>query len=570
MIIEKRNENEIVTYSFYASLILSGEEVRESYIDVKNSFRAFRGSSIKVDFACESLYAGNIFFGTLEYYEGRLCLFTTYKMSSHEANEYMLHETRGDNAELTPTFMVLGDAAQSKNAARLIAHFMKFKSKSVNDSFKKEYPEDLPVKTFDELVSEGAILIEVIAKPEEEKTNAEEDEDDFSIENVAQLEADSDYAKILNELKIDTGVFEYKKNYFLRAIDEDWVREIEHTIGIIYKLINNPRSGLEEREEIVSASLARKVTTRSVIHLSQHVDNISEIKPNGDVVPSRLLNVFVDETLKTYENRFLNTLILKLFVFVNRRYEIVKKEMADELRTEVNVAENFKIPDTSATGKIYLHMELSQPPEGVVILKNRTFTTDLWHRVENLNAMCVGLMNSEFCKELGKNYIRPPIMRTNAILKNKDLNQCLLLWQFIESYENAGYEMLIQSDLAKPSQGFIKKTCIALAESYSEFLKQMGAKSQGRTLDSTFSDAVISPKIKDSFSKDEKEDYDIEWSASDGFHPQPKPRKYRSRKLTAYEKTVEFAVQIALEADNRLKKHLPPPDVEAILTEDEK
>lgn len=576
MITEKRNENEIVSYSFHASLVLSPEEVRESYFDVKNAFRSYRGTSVKIDFACESLYAGNVFFGAFEYMDGKLCLFTTYSPNSHEANEFALHETRGENSEQTPTFMVLGDPGQSKNASRLIAHFMKFKSKTKNTQFKPEYAEDLRIATFDELLDAGFIIIDE-EKPEnpelpEIDENApeelpDEEEEEFDIESVSDLEADSDYAKILNELKIDSGVFEYKKNYFLRAIDEEWVNQVEHIIPIIYKLINNPRSGLEEREEVVQASLARKVTTRSVVHLTQHMDMVSEIKPDGDVVPAKLLNVFVDETLKTYENRFLNTLILRLFVFVNRRYEIVKKEMADELRTEINVAENFNIPDTNAKGKIYLHMELSQPPEGLVVLKNRTFTTDLWHRVEALNGMCVAMMNSPFCKELGKSYVRPPIMRTNAILKNKNFYQCLLCWQFVEGYENAGYEMLIQSDLVKPGKAFMQKTCKTLADSYSDFLKQMNAKSGNRPLDSIFSDSVISPKLKDSFGQDDKEDYDIEWSASEGFHPQPKPRKYRTRKLTAYEKTVVDAVMVALEADEKIRKHLPPPDVEAIENE---
>ena len=44
---------------------------------------------------------------------------------------------------------------------------------------------------------------------------------------------------------------------------------------------------------------------------------------------------------------------------------------------------------------------------------------------------------------MGKNYVRPPIMHTNAINKNRDLRQCVALWEFIESYEGAGYELSV-------------------------------------------------------------------------------------------------------------------------------
>jgi hypothetical protein len=45
---------------------------------------------------------------------------------------------------------------------------------------------------------------------------------------------------------------------------------------------------------------------------------------------------------------------------------------------------------------------------------------------------------------LGNNFVRPPIMRTNAIMKNVDLKACLGLWQYVLGYENIGYEINIE------------------------------------------------------------------------------------------------------------------------------
>ena len=67
---------------------------------------------------------------------------------------------------------------------------------------------------------------------------------------------------------------------------------------------------------------------------------------------------------------------------------------------------------------------------------------------------------------MGQSYIRPPVMRTNAILKNKNMRQCLALWQFIESYENAGYSMLVQENLEKIDEKYINEIYSSLALQY--------------------------------------------------------------------------------------------------------
>ena len=55
-----------------------------------------------------------------------------------------------------------------------------------------------------------------------------------------------------------------------------------------------------EEEEIVFASQCKKVSSKTIQHLLQHSENIMKIEDDGNVVPSKLLNVYLDETFKTY------------------------------------------------------------------------------------------------------------------------------------------------------------------------------------------------------------------------------------------------------------------------------
>ena len=75
-------------------------------------------------------------------------------------------------------------------------------------------------------------------------------------------------------------------------------------------------------------------------------------------------------------------------------------------------------------------------------------------------------MQSSFVRDMGKNYVRPPIMRTNAILKNKNLRQCLALWTFIESYENTGHSTTVEDKLFTADDEYIKELYSTMAMEY--------------------------------------------------------------------------------------------------------
>ena len=82
----------------------------------------------------------------------------------------------------------------------------------------------------------------------------------------------------------------------------------------------------------------------------------------------------------------------------------------------------------------------------------------LLKRVMRLNSVVTMYYNSPFAKSMNGAYVRPPVMRTNALMKNRDLRQCLEFWQFIEGYEKVGYSISVEQKAEKPDRASVSYT----------------------------------------------------------------------------------------------------------------
>lgn len=351
------------------------------------------------------------------------------------------------------------------------------------------------------------------------------------------------FPAILTMMRDGNATLELKKRYLLRAIDEAWVNIIEDTLPSLDTIIRNPSKFIEEREEVLPIELSRNISVRSLKHLSQHTNLISQI--DGDkITPSKILNVFREETMQTYENRFINTLINRLFVFVNRRYEIAKNAGQDEKTTSLEFKDSFNHDSVKVKMNFRLEIAESAEDEDDKVEKNYSKTTDLWRRVEKLNSIVTAYTQSEFVQNMGQSYIRPPLMRTNAILKNKDMRQCMALWEFIESYESAGYSMIIQESLENVDEEYIKELYSTLALQYLIFRYNIKNEFEAdNTLASNLSDSVLNPRIIDTLKNATEDEFNIEEE-----HIPASPAEKRYSTLTPDDQLILKALEIALDA----------------------
>ncbi len=230
------------------------------------------------------------------------------------------------------------------------------------------------------------------------------------------------------------------KNTYLRvdrvessSYDSSWIDMIESCIPDIGTIVNNPRLVTKEVQDLVPVELARKTNSDSVKHLASHTQFIKEITDEGDVIPNKVLNIGADDEIKTYENRFIATVIRHLVLFVEKRYEFIKKYAT--LHDKETLF--FKNETDLSGNKINIETKVTvvSPKVDAVRLKNDEYI----QRIEQMRQYILYFYNSKFMKKFkNERDVRKPILMTNIIKKNPLYHHCYELYRFLEAYDKLG------------------------------------------------------------------------------------------------------------------------------------
>lgn len=479
----------------------------------------------------------------------------------------------------TPSLLRIKAGADTQQVAELVADMMNvFDTPFIGESDNTLTDAAVAYDTPEHLVERGILKVEVKPKRVNPFVKEEKKEDQPAPEAQPQPAPDVNifspefnalyndtlffvdgmidqspfYKEILRVMREGEAKARLSKRFVLKAIDEAWVTVIEDSINALDELIRKPSHYIEETDKILPIEMTKQINPRSIRHLAQHTDYIAKIE-GDEITPTKLLNVFRDDSIMTYENKFVNTLINKLYLFVSRRYDIAAANNLDEQSSRFEFSQDFLHGELK--GKINFSIEISQPlgsSAPTEEVKNYTQTTDLWSRVRRLYSITRAYVNSEFARNMDKAYIRPPVMRTNPILKNKNLRQCLALWEFIETYENSGYEMLIQENLENISQDYLKELYSTLAIQY--FVFRYNIKNEfvpDKTLAETLTDTPLAPKIVDELKPLESDEFDTGVAKSDDDSP---ASAKRTKKLSKQAEDILFAVEVALRASEKLQE----------------
>lgn len=226
-----------------------------------------------------------------------------------------------------------------------------------------------------------------------------------------------------------------RRDYDLKDFDYEWLDKIEDVLPYIDNILRNPKRFIINEEEIVKVELARKVTVESVIHLTQHTNLIQKIEDNGDVKPSKILNINKEESLDTYENRFIHTLLNNLRMFFEQRVEetsgssyCMDKNLLQYEANTVVFGENLKISlDMSDISKSIKEHSGSK--------NNMSFA----ERIQKAKTQIDGFFGTELMVNLTRLHVPPvrsPIKKTNVILKNPNFRKAEELWNYIQTFES--------------------------------------------------------------------------------------------------------------------------------------
>ena len=352
-----------------------------------------------------------------------------------------------------------------------------------------------------------------------------------------------------------------KRSKITRTIDIEWIERIEDAIPALDTIIRHPSVAIEDVDEILPIELSRHITEKSIKHLATHTNLILDAT-DEEITPSKILNVYHEETYLTYENRFINTLLARLCAFVDKRLQALNNGSGVEANYKFDYLTAFEHDLPEGVGrnsaKVNLSIELTSPltkemTEADIEIHERYI--EALNRLRRINMALIGYRSSAFAQRLGKNYIRPPVIRTNAILKNKNLKECLNLWEYIESYDKMGYSFIGDHQIDMPSYDYIGGMYSSVAWQYLAFYTGIVDEGDDARVVTKKHISETFPELDDSFNEDELDDYlvyDSEYKKT-----VPISRLISNRKkLSPDEKKIREAIAVALKADELINAEM--------------
>ena len=278
------------------------------------------------------------------------------------------------------------------------------------------------------------------------------------------LESDRYFQYLFEMVQAGENTLQQKNRILHKVVDERWIGTIEEGIDAIFNIIDKPRRFVTTKEEVVPVALARKITADSVRHLSMNTQFIASDE-NGEIQPTRILNVSTEESFDLYENRFVYHLIQRLFTFVDKRTDVIFWSAGDEICNTMSM--ESKVDDAYEEISYKVEMTIKNRQS---YAENDSDHMEVFKRIDRLRRLVRDLRNSSFCELMaGCARVQSPIQRTNLMMKDPSYRTCYKLWQFIESYDEVGYTIEEQDSALEFDEEYLLQMYINLITNYTVF-----------------------------------------------------------------------------------------------------
>jgi hypothetical protein len=319
------------------------------------------------------------------------------------------------------------------------------------------------------------------------------------------LEKDRYFQYLFEMVQAGTNVLQQKHQVLHKAVDERWLTTIEESLDAINNIIDKPRRFVTTTEEVVPVALARKITADSVRHLSMNTQFIAS-NENGDIQPTRILNVASEESYDLYENRFIYHLIQRLVTFIDKRTDVIFWSTGDE--TKNTLSYQSKVDDAYEEIEYKIEMTVKNRQS---FAENDSDNMQVFMRIDRVRRMVMALRSSSFCSLMaGCARVRSPIQRTNLMMKDPNYRTCYKLWQFLESYEEVGYTIETRDTALEFDEEYLFQLYTNLITNYTVFKSIIEDTPRDLAEASAKKRRVIKPKFVKKIEEEIVDDYDIE------------------------------------------------------------
>ena len=318
------------------------------------------------------------------------------------------------------------------------------------------------------------------------------------------LEDDRYFQYLFEMVQAGNNTLQQQYRVLHKVVDERWLTVVEEGIEAIFNIVDKPRRFIATSEEVVPVALAKKITADSVRHLSQNTQFIASDE-NGEIQPTRILNVTTEESYDLYENRFVYHLIQRLFTFVDKRTDVIFWSTGDETCNVMSM--ESKVDDAYEEISYKVEMTIKNRQS---LVENDTDNMDLFKRIDRVRRLSRILRTSSFCDIMnGCAKVRSPIQRTNLMMKDPDYRTCYKLWQFIESYDEVGYTIEEQDSALQFDEEYLLQMYINMITNYTVFKSLLESDPRHMTELATEKREPVKPKFVQKIEEQIVEDRDI-------------------------------------------------------------
>lgn len=318
------------------------------------------------------------------------------------------------------------------------------------------------------------------------------------------LEKDRYFQYMFEMVQAGSNTLQQTHQVLHKVVDEKWLTIIEESLDAINEIIEKPRRFVTTTEEVVPVALAKKITADSVRHLSMNTQFIASDE-NGDIQPTRVLNVTTEESYDLYENRFIYHLIQRLVTFIDKRTDVIFWSTGDETSNTLKM--ESKVDDAYEQIEYKIEMKIKNRQS---FAENDSDNMQVFMRIDRVRRMVLALRQSSFCSLMaGCSKVRSPIQRTNLMMKDPNYRTCYKLWQFLESYDDVGYTIDVKDSSLEFDEEYMIQLYTNLITNYTVFKSLL--ESDPRKLEEAAAKrrSVVKPKFIKKIEEQIVDDYNI-------------------------------------------------------------
>ena len=245
------------------------------------------------------------------------------------------------------------------------------------------------------------------------------------LDSIKEKRSENFIARTKSEVNVKTVIDQIVR-------DLSWVDMIEESIPFLDNIVRNPRRFIVQEEDLIPIEKTKKITEESIKHLARHTNLIQDVDDDGMVQPLKLLNVYKEETIDLYENRFIYSLLTNLKIFLDEQLKKDEEALKNKYERVVNYRGETRLPGELVKVNVSLSTDFLESNDEV--RKQEIYK----ERIANIIDVVNDFLGTQFIRSLsGATPVRSPIRKTNVILKDQNFVKAVELWEFLEKYNIA-------------------------------------------------------------------------------------------------------------------------------------